>query len=112
MYIFASVSLVSNGKQNLPSWHRKAQKAYHVNRVISILQMVAALVMCGVILYAAPRMMVLTPRYLFLTKRKKRKSRKRKKSTKKWTSTSRRSSATRFGQITPKTWITTSDPQA
>jgi hypothetical protein len=57
MYIFASVSLVSNGKQNLPSWHRKAQKAYHVNRVIIILQMVAALVMCGVILYGMARVL-------------------------------------------------------
>lgn len=57
MYIFASVSLVANGKQNLPSWHRKAQKAYRVNRVIIVLQMVAALVMCGVILYGMARVL-------------------------------------------------------
>jgi len=57
MYIFASVSLVTNGKQNLPSWHRKAQKAYRVNRVIIVLQMVAALVMCGVILYGMARVL-------------------------------------------------------
>ena len=56
MYIFASVSLSSNHKQDLPSWHRKAQKAYHVNRVIIILQMVAALVMCGVIVYGMVRL--------------------------------------------------------
>lgn len=57
MYIFASVSLASRQKQNLPAWHRKAQKAYHVNRVIIILQMVAALVMCGVILYGMARVL-------------------------------------------------------
>ena len=57
MYIFASVSLVTNGTQNLPSWHRKAQKAYRVNRVIIVLQMVAALVMCGVILYGMARVL-------------------------------------------------------
>ena len=57
MCIFASVSLVSKQNQGLPSWHRKAQKAYHVNRVIIILQMVAALVMCGVILYGMARVL-------------------------------------------------------
>ena len=34
----------SNEKQELPSWHRKSQKAYRVNRIIIILQMVAAFV--------------------------------------------------------------------
>ena len=57
MYIFASVSLVSKDKQELPSWHRKAQKAYRVNRIIVVLQMVAALVMCGVILYGMERVL-------------------------------------------------------
>jgi hypothetical protein len=57
MYIFASVSLVSKQNQDLPSWHRKAQNAYHVNRVIILLQMVAALVMCGVILYGMARVL-------------------------------------------------------
>ena len=57
MYIFASVSLVSKQNQDLPSWHRKAQKAYHVNRVIILLRMVAALVMCGVILYGMARVL-------------------------------------------------------
>lgn len=37
--------------QELPSWHRKSQKAYHVNRVVIILQMLASLALCGVILY-------------------------------------------------------------
>ena len=57
MYIFASVSPVSKDKQSIPSWHRKAQKAYRVNRVIIVLQMVAALVMCGVILYGMERVL-------------------------------------------------------
>ncbi|MCF0221914.1 MAG: hypothetical protein HUK19_06445 [Fibrobacter sp.] len=38
-------------KQELPSWHRKAQRGYRVNRVIIILQMVASLAMCGVLVY-------------------------------------------------------------
>ncbi|MCQ2124468.1 MAG: hypothetical protein MJZ25_09825 [Fibrobacter sp.] len=41
----------SYSNQELPSWHRKAQKGYRVNRVVIILQMVASLVMCGVLLY-------------------------------------------------------------
>ena len=57
MCIFASVSLSSRHNQNIPVWHRKAQKAYRVNRVIIILQMVAALVMCGVILYGMVRVL-------------------------------------------------------
>ena len=57
MYIFASVSPVSREKQNLPAWHRKSQKAYRVNRIIIVLQMVAALVMCGVILYGMERVL-------------------------------------------------------
>ena len=46
-----------NSTNNLPSWHRKSQKAYKVNRVIIILQIVAALVMCGVVLYGMNRFM-------------------------------------------------------
>lgn len=57
MYIFASVSHMSNQKQNLPAWHRKSQKAYHINRIIIVLQMVAALVMCGVIVYGMERVL-------------------------------------------------------
>lgn len=41
---------------NLPPWHRKAQKAYKVNRYIIVLQIVASLVMCGVILYGMVRL--------------------------------------------------------
>ncbi|WP_294111820.1 hypothetical protein [uncultured Fibrobacter sp.] len=36
-------------KEELPSWHRKTQKAYRINRIIIILQMVAAFVLAGVI---------------------------------------------------------------
>ena len=36
-------------KQELPSWHRKSQKAYRINRIIIVLQMVAAFVLAGVI---------------------------------------------------------------
>lgn len=39
-----------------PSWHRKSQKAYKVNRVVIILQMVASLVLSGVILYGIARL--------------------------------------------------------
>jgi len=57
MYIFASVSHLLNEKQNIPSWHRKAQKSYRLNRVIIILQMIAALVMCGVIWFGVERVL-------------------------------------------------------
>ncbi|MCQ2105642.1 MAG: hypothetical protein MJZ26_07605 [Fibrobacter sp.] len=43
-------------KQDLPSWHRKSQKAYRVNRVIIILQMVASLVLAGVIWFGVERL--------------------------------------------------------
>ncbi|WP_158212921.1 MULTISPECIES: hypothetical protein [unclassified Fibrobacter] len=45
----------SNEKQELPSWHRKSQKAYRVNRIIIILQMVAAFVLAGVIWFGVER---------------------------------------------------------
>lgn len=46
-----------NSANKLPEWHRKSQRAYKVNRVIIILQIVAALVMCGVILYGMNKLM-------------------------------------------------------
>ena len=46
-----------HANQDLPVWHRKAQKAYRINRVIIILQMVAALVMCGVILVGVEKVL-------------------------------------------------------
>ena len=42
-------------KQELPSWHRKAQKAYRINRIVIILQMIAALVLAGVIWFGVER---------------------------------------------------------
>lgn len=36
-------------KSGLPSWHRKSQKAYRVNRVIIIIQMITALILGAVI---------------------------------------------------------------
>ncbi|MDR1760318.1 MAG: hypothetical protein LBR60_07315 [Fibrobacter sp.] len=36
-------------KPALPSWHRKSQKAYRVNRVIIVIQMIAALVLGALI---------------------------------------------------------------
>ena len=44
-----------NEKQELPSWHRKSQKAYRINRVIIILQMIAAFVLAGVIWFGVER---------------------------------------------------------
>lgn len=44
-------------KSELPSWHRKSQKAYHLNRVIIVLQIVAAFVMCGVIWFGVLKVM-------------------------------------------------------
>jgi hypothetical protein len=45
----------SNENQELPSWHRKTQKAYRINRIIIILQMVAAFVLAGVIWFGVER---------------------------------------------------------
>ena len=42
-------------KQEQPSWHRKSQKAYRINRVIIILQMVAAFVLAGVIWFGVDK---------------------------------------------------------
>lgn len=44
-------------KTGLPSWHRKSQKAYRVNRYIIYLQIAAALAMCVVILYGITKVM-------------------------------------------------------
>lgn len=49
MNTFPHVEPNRHTDQDLPAWHRKAQKAYRINRIIILLQMVAALVMCGVI---------------------------------------------------------------
>ncbi|WP_173365521.1 MULTISPECIES: hypothetical protein [unclassified Fibrobacter] len=46
---------VSTPKSEIPSWHRKAQKAYRLNRIIILLQVIAAFVMCGVILYGVEK---------------------------------------------------------
>ncbi|NLG40032.1 MAG: hypothetical protein GX545_08960 [Fibrobacter sp.] len=42
-------------KQEIPSWHRKAQKAYRVNRVVIFLQMIAALVLTLVIWFGVAK---------------------------------------------------------
>lgn len=42
-------------KQELPSWHRKSQRAYRINRIVVILQMVAAFVLAGVIWFGVER---------------------------------------------------------
>ena len=42
-------------KEELPSWHRKTQKAYRINRIIIIVQMVAAFVLAGVIWFGVER---------------------------------------------------------
>ena len=41
--------------QELPSWHRKSQKAYRINRIIIVLQMLAAFVLAGVIWFGVER---------------------------------------------------------
>ncbi len=43
--MFSEMKNNKTEKPALPSWHRKAQKAYRVNRVIIILQMIAALIL-------------------------------------------------------------------
>jgi len=42
-------------KQEIPVWHRKAHKAYRVNRVIIFLQMIAALILTLVIWFGVAR---------------------------------------------------------
>lgn len=57
MNTFPHVEPNQRSDKDLPVWHRKAQKAYRVNRVIIVLQMVAALVMCGVILVGVEKVL-------------------------------------------------------
>lgn len=54
---FLSVMLNQEPKPELPSWHRKSQKAYRLNRVIILLQVVAAFVLCGVIWFGVEKVM-------------------------------------------------------
>ncbi|SHJ38513.1 hypothetical protein SAMN05720471_1349 [Fibrobacter sp. UWP2] len=57
MYIFPFQMQNREQKTGLPSWHRKSQKAYRVNRIIILLQIVASVVMCGVILFGVQKVM-------------------------------------------------------
>ena len=57
MYTFPLVERNRQPQSDLPVWHRKAQKAYRVNRVIIVLQIVASFVMCGVILIGVGRVL-------------------------------------------------------
>ncbi|MCQ2102985.1 MAG: hypothetical protein MJY98_07145 [Fibrobacter sp.] len=47
----------NESQQGYPSWHRKSQKAYKVNRIIIILQIIAAFVMAGVIWIGVDRVL-------------------------------------------------------
>lgn len=40
-----------------PPWHRKSQKAYRINRIIILLQIVAAFVMCVVLWLGVEKVM-------------------------------------------------------
>lgn len=42
-------------KKELPSWHRKFQKAYRLNRIIILLQVIAAFVLCAVIWFGVDK---------------------------------------------------------
>ena len=57
MYTFPLVERNRPTNSDLPPWHRKAQKAYRVNRIVILLQIVAAFVMCGVILVGVERVL-------------------------------------------------------
>lgn len=54
-YYISPVMNQDQEKEELPSWHRKTQKAYRINRIIIILQMVAAFVLAGVIWFGVER---------------------------------------------------------
>lgn len=41
----------------LPSWHRKSQRAYRINRIIILLQIVAAFVLCGVVWFGVDKVL-------------------------------------------------------
>lgn len=49
LYIFSPMRLFKTTKRELPFWHRKKQKAYRFNRVILILQMIAAILLSFII---------------------------------------------------------------
>ena len=57
MYTFPLVERNRQTNSDLPVWHRKAQKAYRVNRIVIVLQIVASIVMCGVILVGVGRVL-------------------------------------------------------
>ena len=54
-YYISPIMNQDQEKEELPSWHRKTQKAYRINRIIIILQMVAAFVLAGVIWFGVER---------------------------------------------------------
>ena len=54
-YYISPIMNQDQEREELPSWHRKTQKAYRINRIIIILQMVAAFVLAGVIWFGDER---------------------------------------------------------
>ncbi len=40
-----------------PPWHRKSQRAYRINRIIILLQIVAAFVLCGVVWFGVDKVL-------------------------------------------------------
>ncbi|WP_300188250.1 hypothetical protein [Fibrobacter sp.] len=54
-YYISPIMNQDQEKEELPSWHRKTQKAYRINRIVIILQMVAAFVLAGVIWFGVER---------------------------------------------------------
>ena len=54
-YYISPIMNQDQEKEELPSWHRKTQKAYRINRIIIILQMVAAFVLACVIWFGVER---------------------------------------------------------
>ena len=54
-YYISPIMNQDQEKEELPSWHRKTQKAYRIHRIIIILQMVAAFVLAGVIWFGVER---------------------------------------------------------
>ncbi len=54
-YYISPIMNQDQEREELPSWHRKTQKAYRINRIIIILQMVAAFVLAGVIWFGVER---------------------------------------------------------
>lgn len=54
-YYISPIMNQDQEREELPSWHRKTQRAYRINRIIIILQMVAAFVLAGVIWFGVER---------------------------------------------------------